>query len=123
MRLLVLAGLGLATAFAPREMRAQDSAALRKAAIRDTGSIPVKYRPPVGMCRVWLDDVPMAQQPAPTDCASAVRNRPPKGRVVFGDDYVKSNQSLKVRPPLQGFAQTKTPAKTAKKPAPKDTLR
>jgi len=38
------------------------------------------------MCRIWLDDVPPAQQPAPTDCASAVRNRPSNGRVIFGDE-------------------------------------
>src|SRR3954469_1562791 len=49
-------------------------------------SIPAAYRPPAGMCRIWLDDVPPAQQPAPTDCASAVRNRPSNGRVIFGDD-------------------------------------
>lgn len=29
------------------------------------------------------------QQPAPTDCPTAVRNRPSNGRVVFGDDYVE----------------------------------
>lgn len=50
--------------------------------------IPANMRPPAGMCRVWLDDVPAAQQPAVTDCPTAVRNRPAKGRVIFGDDYV-----------------------------------
>jgi hypothetical protein len=45
-------------------------------------------RPPAGMCRIWLDGVPPGQQPAPTDCATAVRNRPANGRVIFGDDYV-----------------------------------
>lgn len=50
--------------------------------------VPVAYRPPPGMCRVWLAGVPPTQQPAPTDCASAVRNRPSNGRVLFGDDYV-----------------------------------
>jgi hypothetical protein len=40
------------------------------------------------MCRIWLDGVPPGQQPAPTDCATAVRNRPANGRVIFGDDYV-----------------------------------
>jgi hypothetical protein len=38
------------------------------------------------MCRIWIDGVPPGQQPAPTDCASAVRNRPSNGRVLFGDD-------------------------------------
>jgi hypothetical protein len=66
------------------------------------------------MCRIWLDDVPPAQQPAPTDCATAVRNRPAKGRVIFGDDYVKPTKtkgdekardtSTKGRPAIKGFA-------------------
>lgn len=50
--------------------------------------IPPGQRPPAGMCRIWLDGVPAGQQPAPTDCATAVRNRPANGRVIFGDDYV-----------------------------------
>lgn len=57
--------------------------------------VPAAYRPPPGMCRVWLARVPPSQQPAPTDCASAVRNRPSNGRVLFGDDYVaKRSTSL-----------------------------
>ena len=49
--------------------------------------IPEGHRPPPGMCRIWLEGVPAGQQPAPTDCATAVRNRPSNGRVIFGDDY------------------------------------
>lgn len=82
--------------------------------------IPAASRPPAGMCRIWLDGVPAAQQPAPTDCASAVRNRPAKGRVVFGDDYVapKRQDSAKVgQPPVpvKGFVpgkSTKAPGRT-----------
>lgn len=48
--------------------------------------VPAGHMPPPGMCRIWIDGVPPGQQPAPTDCASAVRNRPPNGRVIFGDD-------------------------------------
>jgi len=69
--------------------------------------IPENMRPPAGMCRIWLDDVPAAQQPAPTDCASAVRNRPAKGRVIFGDDYAKKGKgpdSARGQPPIKGFA-------------------
>ena len=47
--------------------------------------IPANQRPPKGMCRIWLKDVPAAQQPASTDCAAAVKNCPPNGRVIFGD--------------------------------------
>lgn len=48
--------------------------------------IPVEYRPPRGMCRIWIDGVPARQQPAPTDCPTAVRNKPRNGRVIFGED-------------------------------------
>ena len=51
--------------------------------------VPKEFRPPAGMCRIWLDKVPPRQQPAPTDCPTAVRNRPSNGRVLFGDDYVE----------------------------------
>lgn len=71
--------------------------------------IPASERPPAGMCRIWLDDVPAAQQPAPTDCASAVRKRPAKGRVIFGDDYARSKRddSSRGKPPIKGFAPAK----------------
>ena len=52
--------------------------------------VPSAYRPPQGMCRVWIGGVPPAQQPAPTDCTTAVRNRPANGRVIFGDEFPKS---------------------------------
>lgn len=45
--------------------------------------VPKAYLPPPGMCRIWVDNVPAARQPAPTDCVSAIRNRPPNARVVF----------------------------------------
>lgn len=61
----------------------------QRARVADTVSVPVSHRPPPGMCRIWLDNVPAAQQPAPTECSAAVRNRPANGRVLFGDDYVR----------------------------------
>lgn len=53
---------------------------------RDASSaaIPPKYAPPGGMCRVWVQGVPPAQQPAPTQCAKAVRVHSPNSQVVFG---------------------------------------
>lgn len=48
--------------------------------------VPKEYLPPRGMCRIWLDGVPPNQQPAPTDCATAIRNKPRNGRVIFGED-------------------------------------
>lgn len=97
-------------ALATRGLEAQDSKSRGK-------EIPASERPPAGMCRVWLDDVPPAQQPAPTNCATAVRNRPAKGRVVFGDDYVdksKKADSSKSKSPIKGFAPS--PSKSRKPP-------
>ncbi len=50
-----------------------------------TQRVPDSYRPPPGMCRIWLNDVPPARQPEPTDCPSAIRRRPPNARVIFGE--------------------------------------
>jgi len=52
-------------------------------------TVPPAYRPPAGMCRIWIEGVPAGQQPAPTDCNTAVRNRPVNGTVIFGDDSPK----------------------------------
>ena len=54
--------------------------------------VPLAYRPPQGMCRVWIGGVPPNQQPAPTDCTTAVRNRPANGRVIFGDEFPNNNK-------------------------------
>lgn len=48
-------------------------------------SIPRAYLPPKGLCRIWIDSVPARQQPAPTDCATAIRNKPQNGRVIFSE--------------------------------------
>lgn len=48
--------------------------------------VPKQYMPPPGMCRIWVDNVPANRQPAPTDCATAIRNRPPNARVLIGPD-------------------------------------
>lgn len=49
-------------------------------------AVPRTHMPPPGMCRIWLDNVPPAQQPAPTDCASAARNLPRNGRLIYNDE-------------------------------------
>ena len=71
-------------------------------------TIPAESRPPAGMCRIWLDDVPATQQPAPTDCPTAVKNKPPKGRVIFGDDYVKRDDKGEKKSPPP-FVKSFTP--------------
>jgi len=99
----------------PPGAHAQDSVVARKPTPKRDSvlAIPVRARPPAGMCRIWLDDVPVAQQPAPTDCALAVRNRPAKGRVVFGDDYVTTKRAS--TPASQPFVKGFAPAKPAAK--------
>lgn len=72
--------------------------------------VPRGLRPPPGMCRVWLVNVPPSQQPAPTDCVNAVRNRPPNARILFSD--TGRTRSLPATREVQA---------TSRKPAPKDT--
>lgn len=59
---------------------------------RRADSVPKAYRPPPGMCRIWLDKVPPKRQPAPTDCRTAVHDKPTNGKVIFGDDYVEKGK-------------------------------
>lgn len=56
--------------------------------------IPMSFTPPAGLCRVWLDGVPASQQPAPTDCASAIKNRPAGAAVVFGPNAAKRRDDV-----------------------------
>ena len=79
-------------------------------------AVPRTHLPPPGMCRIWLDNVPPAQQPAPTDCASAVRNQPRNGRVIFNDEpklpIVKSLKEPVPPPRKAPDEQPRPPAKT-----------
>ena len=68
----------------------------------EKNDVPKGFLPPAGMCRVWVDGVPAAQQPAPTDCASAVRNKPANGRVIYGDDAANGK---KPELPIKGFSK------------------
>lgn len=106
---------GILAAGAPRPAMAQKG--------HGNQDIPSGSRPPAGMCRIWLDNVPAAQQPAPTDCASAVRNRPAKGRVIFGDDYAtKRSDSMRTTTKTRGSGTTKTnPGIKGFAPAPSKT--
>ena len=111
MKLSVALFIGVVAFGTPNVVEAQGRG--RGAERARTDDIPASMRPPAGMCRIWLDDVPAAQQPAPTDCAAAVRNRPAKGRVIFGDDYVDTKRRdttarTKTAPPAKGFAPGKS---------------
>lgn len=81
-------------------------------------AIPAEARPPKGMCRVWIDGVPAAQQAAPTDCKSAVKNLPANGRVIFGDDYIDSTKTgSKTKLPTKGFQNVKPPTLVPRRPS------
>lgn len=82
--------------------------------------IPAAQRPPAGMCRLWIDGVPAGRQPAPTDCATAIRRRPPNARVVFGDDVRPSTPE---REPEGRAPRVEPPGESAKTPLPIPQLR
>jgi hypothetical protein len=79
-------------------------------------AVPRTHLPPPGMCRIWLDNVPPAQQPAPTDCASAARNLPRNGRLVYSDEPRNPRlpliKSLKDPPPPPPRKLPDDPVKT-----------
>jgi hypothetical protein len=87
----------------------------KDSAKKNESAVPVESRPPKGMCRIWLDGVPAAQQPAVTDCPTAIKNRPSNGKVLFGDDYADSTKAKpgdknKLPPGAKGFTGVKPPA-------------
>lgn len=106
-QLTMTLALFAAAAFAPMHLAHAQSRA------KKAPTIPAESRPPAGMCRIWLDDVPAGQQPAPTDCATAVKNKPQNGRVIFGDDYAKKDDKgdKKKSPPpfVKSFTQPPAP--------------
>jgi hypothetical protein len=98
-----------------------------QSAQRDSGkkavAVPAEARPPKGMCRIWIDGVPAAQQPAATDCTTAVKNRPANGRVIFGDDFADSAKTRttdkpKLPPEAKGFTGVKPPTQLLPKRPP-----
>jgi len=90
-----IAGLLLAAGVANAQRRPVPitSGAEQTAQPRREPNVPPGYSPPAGMCRIWIKGVPPGQQPAPTDCSSAVRNRPANGKVLFGDEPGKAKKS------------------------------
>jgi hypothetical protein len=55
--------------------------------------VPKGMMPPSGKCRVWMDGVPATRQPAPTDCATALRQKPANARVIYGPNTVETRQA------------------------------
>jgi hypothetical protein len=89
LRLVALAAFGVAVSASQSEAQRPVPVNSRQNMTQQQSSreqiVPPAFYPPAGMCRIWINQVPAAQQPAPTDCASAVRNRPANGKVLFGD--------------------------------------
>ena len=105
-------GLIVLTVATAAPAMAQQSAPNDSAKMNAT--VPADARPPKGMCRVWIDGVPAAQQPAATDCPTAIKNRPNNGRVIFGDDYADSSKAktadkAKLPADVKGFTGVKPP--------------
>jgi hypothetical protein len=95
-RVLCLAGSLASLAALP--LGAQEKSARETKA---ASTVPQSAQPPAGLCRVWLENVPASQQPAPTDCATAIRNRPNNARIVFGnlrDEAAKPPQKATAAP-------------------------
>ncbi len=102
---LVMAFVAAAAPVSAQQGPQRDSA-------RKRAPIPADARPPKGMCRIWIDGVPANQQPAPTDCPTALKNRPANGRVLFGDEFTDSSKTKgddkpKLPPSAKGFTEVK----------------
>jgi hypothetical protein len=91
-------GLVLSAGVAEAQRRPSQSGKAQTEQSRRDPAVPKGFAPPAGMCRIWINDVPASKQPAPTDCASAVRNRPANGKVLFGDDPSKAKGKSKKKP-------------------------
>lgn len=105
----LLLALGLIVAAAAPAMAQQRAP---KDTAKKAAAIPADARPPKGMCRIWIDGVPAAQQPAATDCPTAVKNLPSNARVIFGDDFTdssktKNGDTSKLPPNAKGFTGVK----------------
>ena len=77
-------------------------------------SVPTAFVPPSGLCRVWLHDVPPMQQPAPTDCRSALRTKPVGATVIYGPEpkrrsFTPSDWSRPSSRPVRDDDRTRTP--------------
>lgn len=59
-----------------------------------TPAVPVHLLPPAGKCRVWIEEVPAAQQPAPTDCATALRLKPANAVVLYGPTLREEDEAF-----------------------------
>jgi len=92
-----------------------------------TPDVPPSLMPPAGKCRVWIEGVAPAQQPAPTDCQTALRTKPSNGTVVFGPQPKEREPETFESQPARGLAPARrAPSampESGKAPPPRDTTR
>lgn len=84
--------IAIIAAATPGEAAAQGKPKVPQRERGEQPQVPSRYRPPAGMCRIWLEGVPASRQPAPTDCITALRNKPANARVIFGDPLPNSRK-------------------------------
>lgn len=85
-------------------------------------AIPANMVPPAGKCRIWMDGVAPEQQPAPTDCQTALRQKPANGTVVFGpSEREDGNNAFNARPVAPGRGRPR--ADSTKTPNARETVR
>ena len=77
--------------------------------------VPRHMLPPAGKCRIWMDGVSPTRQPAPTDCQTALRQKPANGTVIFGPsdrDVETSGFRSNPRPTRRDTTRRDTTART-----------
>lgn len=125
-RSLVMLGgllLGALGPVAPLAAQASGAQAGGTRAAADS-AIPREFLPPEDMCRIWLDGVPPSQQPAPTECSIAVRNKPPNGRVIYGPKRASNRGAAGGALPVRRFDGKGTvPIKVPGRPEPQVSAR
>lgn len=111
LRSLILAGGVLLASLTPVVAASAQATGTRTADVRAVAdsAIPREYLPPEEMCRIWLDGVPPSQQPAPTECSVAVRNKPPNGRVIYGPKRASTRGRSVGDVPIRKFDGRGTP--------------
>ena len=110
-RFLILAAL---TAL-PVVAGAQNS---RTAEEKTSSTVPVNMMPPAGKCRIWMVGVAPAQQPAPTDCQTALRQRTPNGVVIFGPvEREEASSAFRGRPNVEQGPEDRPRNSTAREPS------
>ena len=68
-------------------------AATSTAGAQRRDNVPPSMMPSAGMCRVWIDGIPLTREPPQTDCETARRTAPANARILYGSQtgYVQND--------------------------------